>query len=193
MSLLSEILPINQKESSGLKIFLVQNLADNQQTQRKLLRQQLFAKLQESGYSTDSELLDLLKVPQHNDLSLSLSHCKDYSALAWCLKPQTLGIDIEDLLRLKKELISRVSSQAEVSQAPRFDLLWSCKEAVFKSLSPSKHLKVLGNVEVFDWNLLRNDTWSFRARHCQSQLAIQGLGEVRLILGHSLAFFVADT
>lgn len=193
MSSLSEILPVNQKDTSGLKIFLMQNSTDDQQAQRTLLRQLLTAKLQNEGYTTDLALLDLLKIPQHHDLSLSLSHCKDYSALAWCLKPKRLGVDIEDLLRLKKETVSRVSTASELSLAPRYDLLWSCKEAVFKSLSPSLDMKVLGNVEVFDWKLLRSDTWSFAARYTQSQVSIDGQGEVRLILGHSLAFFIANT
>ncbi|MBY0383944.1 4'-phosphopantetheinyl transferase superfamily protein [bacterium] len=193
MNLLSEILPVSQKDSSGLKIFLMHNSADNKQTQRSLLRTQLSTKLQENGHSVHTDLLDLLKIPEHKDLSLSLSHCKDYSALAWCLKPKTLGVDIEDLLRLKKETVSRVCTSEEMSLAPRYDLLWSCKEAVFKSLYPSQNIKVLGNVEIFDWKLLRTDTWSFAARHSHTQLAIDGWGEVRLILGHAFAFFIANT
>lgn len=193
MSLLSEISPASQKDCSGLKIFLLQNSVDNKQEQRSFLRMQLSTKLQESGYTTSADLLDLLKIPQHKELSLSLSHCKEYSALAWCLKPKTLGIDIEDLLRLKKETVSRVSTSEEMSLAPRYDLLWPCKEAVFKSLSPSQNVKVLGNVEIFDWKLLRTDTWSFASRHSHTQHAIDGWGEVRLILGHAFAFFIANT
>ena len=105
-------------------------------------------------------------------------------------KPASIGVDIEDLMRLKTSLTARISSPSEMSTAPRWELLWSCKEAVFKALPA---VNVLSSVEIFDFLPLQNDVWRFRARETKTQAVLQGHGEVRLILGHTLAFFILNT
>lgn len=181
-----QIHPVDSKFFSDVTLFLQQNTELDLQSQRLNLRRQLIESLKQAKHATRPELLDLLKVPQHSDLSISLSHTKTYSCFAWCPKPSAIGIDIEDLLRLKTSLITRVSSPSEMSTAPRWELLWSCKEAVFKAVPA---VNVLSFVEIFDFLPLQNDVWRFRARETKTQAVLHGYGEVRLILGHTLAFF----
>jgi phosphopantetheinyl transferase (holo-ACP synthase) len=185
-----QIHPIDSKLFSDVTIFLLQNTETDLQTQRLNLRRHLVDGLKQFKHSTKPELLDLLKVPMHSDLSLSLSHTKAYSCFSWCPKPSAIGVDIEDLLRLKTSLITRVSSPSEMSTAPRWELLWSCKEAVFKAIPA---VNVLSSVEIFDFVPLQNDVWRFRARETKTQTVLHGYGEVRLILGHTLAFFKFTT
>jgi 4'-phosphopantetheinyl transferase EntD len=185
-----QIHPIDSKLFSDVTIFLLQNTETELQTQRLNLRRHLVDRLKQFNQPTRPELLDLLKVPLHSDLSISLSHAKAYSCFAWCPKPATIGADIEDLLRLKTSLLTRVSSPSEMSTAPREELLWSCKEAVFKAVPA---VNVLSSVEIFDFLPLQNEVWRFRARETKTQTVLQGYGEVRLILGHTLAFFKFNT
>ncbi len=173
----------------GLKVYIQQNAQEDKQAQRHALRETLCQLLELSQTPIHrNELLDLLKIPQHPQLSLSLSHTSAYNAVAWCRLPAHMGIDIEALSRHKHAVLARVSTPLELSLVPREDLLWSCKEAVFKALYPL--YKVLSSVEIFDWQALGNETWQFQARDLQSQTPLNGRGEVRLILGHSLAFFL---
>lgn len=185
-----QIHPVDAKFFSDVTLFLLQNTEVDLQMQRLNLRRQLIESLKQFKHSTRPELLNLLQVPQHPDLSISLSHTKTYSYYGWCPKPSAIGVDIEDLLRLKTSLITRVSSPSEMSTAPREELLWSCKEAVFKAVPA---VNVLSFVEIFDFLPLLNDVWHFRARETKTQTVLQGYGEVRLILGHTLAFFKLNT
>jgi phosphopantetheinyl transferase (holo-ACP synthase) len=185
----AKINPIDSRFSQ-VNIFLLQNVEPDLQTQRLTLRQRLIETLQQHNEPALPELLDLLKIPQHAHLSLSLSHTKAYSCFGWCAKPISLGVDIEDLARLKQSLVARVSSPSEMATAPRWELLWSCKEAVFKAFPPAN---VLSFVEIFDFQPLQNDVWRFRARNAKTQTLLEGAGEVRLILGHTLAFFALGT
>ncbi len=185
-----QIHPVDPKFFSDVALFLLQNTETDLQSQRVNLRRHLVDGLKQFNHSTKPELLDLLKVPQHSDLSISLSHTKAYSCFGWCPKPSAIGVDIEDLLRLKTSLITRISSPREISTAPRWELLWSCKEAVFKAVPA---VNVLSFVEIFDFLPLQNEVWRFRARETKTQTVLQGYGEVRLILGHTLAFFKLST
>ena len=189
MSTLLEIKTNLASSARGFKVYLQQNLFEDQQSQRLALREILCQQLELSQIPIHrAELLDLLKIPQHPQLSISLSHTAAYHTLCWCLLPARVGIDIEALDRHKSAVLARVSSASELAAVPREDLLWSCKEAVFKTFSP--RYKVISSVEIFDWLTLENETWQFRARDLHSQTALNGRGEVRLILGHSLAFFI---
>jgi 4'-phosphopantetheinyl transferase EntD len=192
-----QLLPIDSNLFSDVTLYLLQNSATDLQTQRLTLRRQLVETLRQAHHSTLPDLLDLLKIPLHPTLSVSLSHTKTYSAFGWCSKPASLGVDIEDLARLKEPLVSRVSSPSEMSTAPRWDLLWSCKEAVFKALPM---VNVLSSVEIFDFyplqhaeqNEVLKEVWRFRARDTKTQTLLPGAGEVRLVLGHTLAFFILN-
>ncbi len=185
-----QIHPMDSKFFSDVTLFLLQNTESDLQAQRLNLRRQLVESLKQFQHSTTPELLDLLKVPQHPELSMSLSHTKAYSCFGWCPKTSTIGVDIEDVVRLKTSLTARISSSSEMSTAPRWQLLWSCKEAVFKAVPA---MNVLSFVEIFDFLPLQNDIWRFRARETKTQTVLQGYGEVRLILGHTLAFFKFNT
>ncbi len=186
----AQIHPLTANLFSDVSLFLLQNTEPDLQTQRLNLRRQLMDGLKHARHTTHPDLLDLLKLPQHPQVSISLSHTKSYSCFGWCEKPCSLGVDIEDLTRLKQSVVARVASPSEMSTAPRWELLWSCKEAVFKAIP---NVNVLSSVEIFDFHLHQNDVWSFRARETKTQTVLQGAGEVRLILGHTLAFFKLNT
>ncbi len=186
----ARIYPIDSKFFSSVNLFLLQNGESDLQAQRLALRHQLADSLKRDHHSTHPELLDLLQIPQHPNLSISLSHTKAYSSFAWCPQPAVIGVDIEELTRLKETTTARISSPSEISTVPRWELLWSCKEAVFKAVPA---VNVLSFVEVFEFEPLQNEVWRFKARETKTQTLLRGHGEVRIILGHTLAYFIFNT
>jgi hypothetical protein len=99
-------------------------------------------------------------------------------------------VDVEEVSRIKPHIIDRVSSSQEISAAPRHEFLWSAKGAAFKSHSDT--VEVISSVEVFDWQSRQRDVWSFKARLHEKEATLLGRGELRLIEGHTAAFFLAD-
>lgn len=153
---------------------------------RELLRELLSA----HGHASPEELLELERRPYHPELHINISHCKDAGLIGWALKPLKIGVDVEQVERIQTHLIRRVSLPGEISEAPRPELLWSAKEAAFKSRSDA--VEVISSVEIFDWHALGDQTWSFKARVAQDKNTVLGAGEICLIQRHSTAFFLAN-
>jgi hypothetical protein len=105
-------------------------------------------------------------------------------------KPSRIGVDVEQVSRIRAHIIERVSSSKEISEAPKQEFLWSAKEAAFKSHSDT--VEVISSVEVFDWQSRQRDVWSFKARLHEKETTLLGTGELRLIEGHTAAFFLAN-
>ncbi len=101
-------------------------------------------------------LTDLKKLPVTDRLFISISHCPEFGCFVISSKP--VGLDVERLDRLKKEIIQRVCTEKELSEAPEPQLLWSAKEAVFKC----SHLyKVLSDAKIDQWQTSQNETFQF--------------------------------
>ncbi len=102
------------------------------------------------------------KRPWADLASISISHCKILGGFIFSLKLNiSVGLDIEQIVRVKPGLIDRLSQVEEVQQAPVNALLWVAKEASFKCIPPGNDSLFISHICIFDWNLLQSDAYSF--------------------------------
>ena len=115
------------------------------------------------------KLLTPGKRPWTDLASISISHCKILGGFIFSLKPHIfIGLDIEQIVRVKPCLINRISQREEVQQAPTEALLWVAKEASFKCISPSDKSLLISHIYVSHWNFLQTNAYSFcfKAKNC---------------------------
>lgn len=123
-----EILPFQNKSRDPFE----------QKTKNRLsLRTALYQYLKNSKNFVFEDVLDLRNVPQKIDVSgkdyySSLSHTDDKGVFVMHSAP--VGVDFENRDRIKKEVIARVCKNSELGLTINFQLLWSIKEASFKSI-----------------------------------------------------------
>lgn len=91
-------------------------------------------------------ILNLDTLPVVENLFFSISHNKSIGGYAAC--DQKIGFDIEEISRITAEVVSRISTTAEISACSDFKLLWSAKEATLKSF---KQLLVMSDIEITSW------------------------------------------
>jgi len=190
MSAWTRLTPVSTPTDTAYLFFHRSFNGERGNDSRTEMRHQLLELLSANGQAAPEELLDLNRRPFHPDVNLSLSHCRDAGLIGWVSKPLKIGVDVEQLARIESHLVRRVSTREEMDISPRFELLWSSKEAAFKSRSDA--IEVISSVEVFDWQGLGDDTWSFKTRLAHDKTTTLGTGEIRLIQGHTVAFFLAD-
>lgn len=156
-----------------------------------------------SAFNTWAHLLDTGKLPVTEGWSISISHCAHIGGFALAPAPHRLGFDIEDLERLKKkpDLIQRVATPNDLSQTPHLELLWSAKEALFKSLnsypqtSPFRQPKTLSEVETTGWRHVSKkleaqlELFTFKGQNPKNAELIPGSGVVFIKSSLVYAFF----
>jgi 4'-phosphopantetheinyl transferase EntD len=99
--------------------------------------------------------------PKVNQGAVSLTHSPVGGAIVYSVFSESLGIDVEDSIRLHSKLVERVSSKSELSDVPNIKYLWTAKEAAFKALS-TYGITTLSDVQIFNWQ--KDDLhWSFSA------------------------------
>ncbi len=101
------------------------------------LRTALYNYLKDKKNFVFEDALDLRNVPQKigvpaKDFYSSLSHTEDVGVFV--LDSAPVGVDFENRARILKPIVERVCEPKEVSLDPNFQLLWSIKEAAFKSV-----------------------------------------------------------
>ena len=102
------------------------------------------------------------KRPWADLASISISHCKVLGGFIFSLKSSiSIGLDIEQINRVKPGLVNRLSQIEEVQQAPTDALLWAAKEAAFKCIPPDNDSLLISQVYSFDWSLLEANAYSF--------------------------------
>lgn len=175
-------------------LYFVDNLGSNISTNsaqlhhRQTLRQLLKSQLSLHGFKDTTSVLNLEKRPTHPQLSLSLSHSLSASLIGWTPLPFLIGVDIEATDRLSPAVIQRISSPAELKDAPDSRFVWCAKEAAFKALSPS--WPVISDISITSWEKRDATTWKFRVRIPKSDKTIDGEGLVRFEVKHILCFFI---
>ena len=121
--------------------------------------------------SPDDELalLNLKAVPKIKGLALSISHCQSLGGYALSQTARSLGFDIEDKIAIKKRVVERVAGLDEIQRAPDYQMLWSAKEAVWKSLirQPSP----LPSIKIASWQLHGSEVFTFTAEWSDSAIA----------------------
>lgn len=175
---------------SHIQFEFIEGLGSQTADHRNMLRSRATSALKTRGLELPTNPADLSRPLQHKHLHMSLSHTVDASVLAWIQKPKKLGVDLELSERIQKAIVERVSTHEEISAAPDFRLLWPAKEAVFKA--HSKHLQVVGQVEICNWKALDDSSWQFSARTSPSGEILDGSGLLCLNPRHILSFFVVE-
>ncbi len=104
----------------------------------------------------EDSIWDLEAPPVLKNFFVSISHCNGMGGFAF--SNRSLGFDIEDVTRISTKIIERISTESEVADSPEVELLWSAKEAVFKS---STEFYTIAHIQILDWKPSQNDTYSF--------------------------------
>ena len=136
---------------------------------RPQIRQDIVANYSSLLSSSEKRvILNLEALPFAQNLFFSISHNKSVGGYATC--DQIIGFDLEEISRLSIDTISRVCTSSEMAACPDFRLLWSAKEAAFKT---SKQLLVMADIEITSWMQV-DDISYFEATCRKASLKIKG-------------------
>ena len=104
-------------------------------------------------------------------------------------KTGPLGVDIESRKRNCARACQRVCRQEELSSAPSFQILWTAKEASFKSLeNQNKNPQTISQIVTSHWQKRSSNTFLFQATDVKNpKVFIQGVSA----LNHSFVLSVA--
>lgn len=146
------------------------------------LRKHLHQYLQKLDPIQDySSVLDLTTYPKNfNHLFISISHCKDLGVYVVSSRP--IGVDIEITTRLKKEVIQRVSTPAELLLSDEPLLMWPAKEALFKC---ENRFQFMSEIKLDTWKKSQNQTNEF--------LSSNLIGWVQTFRSHTVAIAVKNS
>lgn len=132
-------------------------------------------------------LRDLSQPPHLVGFSISISHCKKAGGVMWIKDPHfQVGLDMEDRLRVSAKVVARVSEAKEMSRAPHPALIWTAKEATFKSLLGVSQPRIVSDIQIDTWIPLSSEIWRFQAQvRGLNQRPVEGLAGFRddLVLG----------
>ncbi len=112
------------------EVFLSSDWSSSCEEHRENIRMELYKK------TKDKSFLDLKTIPKSDKFFVSISHCKALGGYALNLK-KNVGFDVEELKRIKPEIIMRISTEKDRDIFIKNDLcfLWVIKEAAFKLMS----------------------------------------------------------
>lgn len=156
-----------------LKIDIRREWSSTRSSARQAIREAVSAELLAIGLREDaSAVLDLTKIPRPKLARVSISHCPLAGGFALSRSAKALGLDLEDPLRVRDEVISRISAREEIERAPARKLLWVAKEAAFKALSGTENGLISQNF-VTDWReFLQGELWNFKVNGDSQGVAI---------------------
>lgn len=107
-------------------------------------------------------LKNLSRRPHFPEFTISVSHCPIAGGFVLCPTHRfQLGLDLEEAKRINLKLLTRTHTTDEISIAPQPHLLWSCKEAIFKSMQGFQP-KTLTQITISQWKK-RGQSWEFKA------------------------------
>jgi phosphopantetheine--protein transferase-like protein len=118
----------------------------------------------------------------------SISHCRELGLVAVASK--NIGIDIEEIARVKEAVIKRMSTEKEIQSAPDFACLWAAKEASFKALMNYKQPMVVSRLEIGNWQKMYSQIETFKLLNNQEFVAPIGQGLVFKEDTHVVSIFV---
>lgn len=141
------------------------------------------------------EILILEGPPKLDTGYVSISHCLSLGGFVYSMMP--VGFDLEERLRVAPELVKRVSQESELKLTPHASLLWSIKEATFKSLYGFNQPPVATHITLTQMISLKEETpgaqiYSFLCNWTESNEPISGLGICGIYENHQFAVFVLD-
>ena len=140
-------------------------------------------------------LKNLNTPPRLKEKSVSISHCASLGG--FISSSQFVGFDIEEIPRIKTDVIQRVSQDIEMKSAPQLFYLWPAKESAFKALSLHRSEKpvVISDLRIQNWKEIQSNFgsfYSFEAFHSDNLTMKQGHGYVFHDLAHISSVFFVD-
>lgn len=140
-------------------------------------------------------LQNLSAPPQLNEKFVSISHCQSLGG--FIMSSQPVGFDIEEITRIKPDVIQRISQDVEIKSAPQLFYLWPAKEAAFKALSLHRKDKptVASNLRIQSWKEIKSNFgsfYSFDGYHSENLNLKQGHGYVFHDSTHISSIFFID-
>lgn len=129
-----------------IKVCLKSEWASSQNNYRQNIREYLHL-----NFKGTEQVLNLDLVPKINGYSISISHSKEVGGFVIVKSNKTIGFDIEARNRIRIEHVQRVSEPSEIAQMPHPAVLWSAKEAAFKSLLHQDQPLVITDIEIGKW------------------------------------------
>jgi|GEM_PF-2535054 len=180
----------------GLKlaeVHLHERFSSSQSDHRIFLRESIYENLS-AAFSREKrpQILLLDQIPQPDEGYLSIVHCKGIGGYIYASNP--IGIDIELSARISREVIDRVAQPQELNEAPFFQLLWSAKEATFKSLRGTDQPPVASEIFIESWREQYDaspeaKTYAYTAQRNENSARIDGVGLAGLAEGYTWAVF----
>lgn len=157
------------KKSIGcvtLDLNIYSEFSSQQNNHRALIREHI-VKNYDANLSAQEKIniqnLDLL--PQSEKLFFSISH--NQNAGGYTASSLEHGFDIELSSRISEKIVTRVSTTAEVNEAPDYKFLWCAKEAAYKALDFTKSDAnlIVSDFEIYDWaSQNKTGLWCYRVR-----------------------------
>lgn len=119
----------------------------------------------------------------------SISHTTGMGVLVYSL--DWVGVDVEVTDRVTNQVMQRVSTLAEIQEAPTLAALWCAKEAAFKALKGFRQPSVISDVSIGGWKKIDSQTETFQLLNYENhETPHSGRGVVKYLGQHTYAFFL---
>ena len=192
ITVLDDILEIN--------LILSDKLSSQEKNYRLAIRNKII-ELHASEFSSEDifNLQNLSAPPRLNKKFVSISHCQSLGGFVTSSQP--VGFDIEEITRIKPEVIQRISQDVEIKSAPQLFYLWPAKEAAFKALSLHRKSNsqekptVASDVRIQNWKEIKSNFgifYSFDGTHSENLSLKQGHGYIFHDSTHISSIFFVD-
>ncbi len=151
--------------------------------------------MSELGSEDIFNLQNLNIPPRLKEKFVSISHCQSLGGFITSSQP--VGFDIEEIVRIKPDVIQRISQDSEIKSVPQLFYLWPAKEATFKALSLHRVDKptVASDLRIQNWKEIRSNFgsfYSFDGYHSDNLNLKQGHGYIFHDLTHISSIFFVD-
>jgi phosphopantetheinyl transferase (holo-ACP synthase) len=125
----------------------------------------------------------------------SISHCHSMGGFAFAQYDVNhifqIGIDVEEISRVKTETARRVcGSDEEFQMAPSSASLWTAKEAAYKSLKGPNQPQAMSELELIQWHTVDSQTETVALKNPKKYFFNSTVGVVTKKEAYSLAFFI---
>ncbi len=171
----------------SLNIYLSKDWSSQNENYRSLVRKAVFSKLIElKDTAIEADVLDLSRPPKGQFLNISISHCPGEGGFA--ISKKNLGWDVEQISRVKDEVVHRIMKSSMSEKPPFAAAMWSAQEASFKAFSPLLKLTHFTEIFVSNWEPISPNIYRFNAKaSSKDQSPLNGLGLVFSFSNHVYA------
>ncbi|MCJ8275315.1 MAG: hypothetical protein HRT44_00455 [Bdellovibrionales bacterium] len=158
---------------------------------RSLIRESIRNQISKNGFEVTDQILDFSQLPQHEKLSINLSHCKHASGFAVVDKKYSIGFDVEEQARSNEKLIGRIAGAIEISKTPDPKALLSAKEACWKAISEAHGISTISQIETISWKSVTQNWSEYEVLF--DKKPINGRGFVTEQSGIYISFYIAPS